>query len=135
MLDRGVIYQAAAIFAHSGHDRSTVDNDIALIKLAQPIEQNGTAATIPLITANSAAPAGPAVIAGRGMMENEPFPVALMETDIRVVSNAVCDQGMAEQTKRELVSRWGRTGVAVMRISMRSTPGSRAIGIGSRTLF
>lgn len=102
ILDSGVLYEAEGIYAHAGYDRRTVDNDIALIKLSQPVQADGRIDTIPLITANSATPEGPAVVAGWGMMENERFPSALMETDIRVVTNSTCNRGMAEQTKREI---------------------------------
>lgn len=101
-LDRGYVYKVAGIYAHAKYDRRTVDNDIALIKLARPVEKDGNITTIPLIDASSPVPQGPAVVAGWGMLETGKFPPQLMETDIRVVPNATCNQGMAEQTKREL---------------------------------
>ena len=47
-------------------------------------------------------PDGPAVVIGWGMMEENKFPVDLMETDIDIVSNATCNKGMAEVSQRDL---------------------------------
>lgn len=100
-LDRGVVYSLEKVISHPGYDPVVIDNDIALLKLSQPVRNDGTIGTIPLITANSALPEGPAMVVGWGMMEDGKFPANLMETDIRVVSNATCNAGMAEQTRRD----------------------------------
>jgi len=102
VLDQGDLHNVARVIAHDGYDDQTIDNDIALLQLANPIQDaSGPIGAIPLIGQGQQVPQGPAVVVGWGMMEEQVFPVNLMETDIDIVSNATCNTGMAEQTKRD----------------------------------
>jgi secreted trypsin-like serine protease len=101
-LTRGDLRAVARVIAHEAYDPILIDNDIALLQLAQPVQQSsGPVGAIP-VQRGSELPEGPAVVIGWGMMEEEKFPVTLMETDIDIVPNATCIRGMAEQTKRDL---------------------------------
>lgn len=101
-LARGELRAVARVIAHENYDPILIDNDIALLQLAQPVERSsGLVGAIP-VHRGSDLPPGPAVVIGWGMMEEEKFPATLLETDIDVVPNATCVRGMAEQTKREL---------------------------------
>ena len=104
-LNRGDVRAVARVIAHEAYDPVVIDNDIALLQLAQPITQSsGPVGAITVATDPGALPNGPAVVVGWGMMEEEKFPINLMETDIDIVANDTCNQGMAEQTKRDMGS-------------------------------
>ncbi|MHA6324387.1 serine protease [Roseivivax sp. CAU 1753] len=104
-LAKGDIRAVARVIVHENYDPVLIDNDIALLQLAEPITQaSGPVNAIPVPPQGAQLPQGPAVVVGWGMMEEEKFPRNLMETDIDIVSNDTCNRGMAEQTKREFGS-------------------------------
>ncbi len=104
-LDRGDLRAVARVIPHERYDPVVIENDIALLQLAQPIsESSGPVGAISVATSGAALPTGPAVVVGWGMMEEGKFPASLMETDIDIVSNDTCNRGMAEQTKRDMGS-------------------------------
>ncbi|MEE9427235.1 MAG: serine protease [Paracoccaceae bacterium] len=104
-LSKGDLRAVSRVIAHEAYDPVIIDNDIALIQLAQPVQQStGPIGAIPVLQQGANLPDGPAVVVGWGMMEEEKFPASLMETDIDIVSNATCNAGMAEVTKREFGS-------------------------------
>ncbi len=99
----GDFRQVSAIFPHPNYDPVRTENDIALIKLAQPIgNSSGPVGAIPVLQDGSQLRTGPAVSIGWGLMEGGEIPGTLMETDIDIVSNETCNAGFAEQTKRDL---------------------------------
>lgn len=99
----GDLREVARIVVHEDYNPALIDSDIALLQLAEPVrESSGPVAAIRIQGQNAAPPAGPAKVIGWGMLENGKFPIRLMETDIDIVSNATCNKGMAEQTKREM---------------------------------
>lgn len=102
-LDEGGELRAVAkIIPHEGYDPVVVENDVAVIKLAEPVQgSNGPVGAIPVMTPGQPLPEGPAVVVGWGLMEGRVSPNELMETDIDIVPNATCNRGMAEQTKRD----------------------------------
>ncbi len=102
-LDEGDYRPVARVIAHEKYDPVRIDNDIALIQLAQPIgDASGPVGAIPVLPGGAAVPQGPSVVIGWGMMEENKFPASLMETDIDIVPNATCNAGMREQTKRDV---------------------------------
>jgi secreted trypsin-like serine protease len=102
-LTRGDFRRVSRIVVHEQYDPTRIDNDIALIRLSEPITQSsGPVAAIPVIQQGAALPDGPAVVVGWGMLEEGKRTHTLMETDIDIVPNATCNQGMAEQLKRDL---------------------------------
>lgn len=95
--------EVARVIVHENYEPQRIDNDIALLQLAQPVHQaSGPIGAIPIAPQGAPVPNGPAVVIGWGMMENGKFPFQLMETDIDIVSNDTCNAGMAEQTKRDM---------------------------------
>ena len=95
-LGEGVRYAVAEVFVHEGYDTSTLDNDIGLLKLAEPAK----AKTIATVDADLET--GAATVIGWGMMEDGYFPNALMEADIELVPNASCNAGIKDIYARDL---------------------------------
>lgn len=101
-LGEGDLRAVALIIAHEAYDPVVLDNDIALLKLAEPIGQSrGPVSAVPVLRPDEPMPGSSAVVAGWGFMENDKMPVDLMETDIEVLPNETCNRGMAEQTRRD----------------------------------
>ncbi|MGB5066798.1 MAG: serine protease [Albidovulum sp.] len=95
----------AKIVRHEGYNPAIIDNDVALLKLTEPVQQSsGPVGAIKVIGQGQPIPDGPAVVVGWGFMEDDKLPDDLMETDINIVPNATCNAGMAEQTKRDVGS-------------------------------
>jgi secreted trypsin-like serine protease len=102
-LDQGDFRPVARVIAHENYNQFNLDNDIALLQLAQPIGQaTGPVGAIPVLNAGEDVPQGPSVVIGWGMIGPNKFPANLMEVDIDIVPNASCNNGIREQTKREL---------------------------------
>lgn len=97
-LGEGVRHAVAEVFVHEGYDSSTLDNDIGLLRLAEP----ASAKTIALI--DSDMESGAATVIGWGLMEDGYFPTALMEAEIELVPNAACNAGIKEIYARDLDS-------------------------------
>ena len=99
----GDFRDVSRIIVHEGYDPDRIDNDIALIQLAKPIQDStGPVGAIAVQGQGANPPEGPAMVIGWGRLEDGKFPVKLMETDIDIFPNATCNAGMAEQTKRDL---------------------------------
>jgi len=104
-LGKGELRAVVAVFAHEQYDPSVIDNDVALLKLAEPIGQSvGPVGAISVLPAGAPPPQGPGMVIGWGFMEEGKLPTDLMATDIDIVSNATCNKGMAEQSKRDIGS-------------------------------
>lgn len=104
-LGDGDMRSIVTIVRHEGYNAAVVDNDIALLKLSEPVQQSvGPVSAISVIGQGQQIPEGPAVVIGWGFTENDKLPMDLMETDISIVPNATCNNGMAEQTKRDMGS-------------------------------
>jgi len=104
-LGEGDLRPAALIIAHEAYDSFFIDNDIALVKLAEPIGQSGgPVGATPVLRPGEPMPTGDAVVAGWGFTEKNEIPIDLLETDIQVLPNQTCNRGMAEQTKRDFGS-------------------------------
>lgn len=99
----GDFRKVARVIAHEGYNPVTIDNDIGLLQLAEPITQSsGPVGAINVQMQGEQPPVGPATVIGWGRMEDGNFPIQLMETDIDIVPNATCNEGMAEQTRRDM---------------------------------
>ncbi|MEM7074640.1 MAG: serine protease [Pseudomonadota bacterium] len=99
----GDFRQIGGVFPHPNYDPIRTDNDIALLKLSEPIgNSSGPVGAIPVLQDGSQLNSGSAVSIGWGLMEGGEIPGVLMETDIDIVSNETCNQGFAEQTRRDL---------------------------------
>ncbi|MEP1535753.1 MAG: serine protease [Paracoccaceae bacterium] len=99
----GDFRKVSAVFPHPNYDPERTDNDVALIKLSEPINNSsGPVGAIPVLQNGNEMRQGPAVSIGWGLMEEGRIPGVLMETEIDVVSNDTCNAGFAEQTRRDL---------------------------------
>ena len=102
-LRNGDFRDVSRVIVHEDYDPQRIDADIALLQLAQPIQDSsGPVGAIPVSGQGQPLPNGPAVVIGWGMMQDGNFPISLMETDIDIVENSTCNAGMAEQTKRDM---------------------------------
>lgn len=99
----GDFRKVSRVIPHEDYNPVTIDNDIALVQLAEPITQSsGPVGAINVQNQGEQPPVGPATVIGWGRMEDGKFPIQLMETDIDIVPNGTCNQGMAEQTRRDM---------------------------------
>lgn len=96
-LAEGRRYKVAAIYGHEGYSEATLDNDIALIKLAEP----ATAPTVKLVPA-AVEDAGKVRVTGWGMMDDGSFPMNLMEAELELEPNAACNEGIRNIYARDL---------------------------------
>ena len=96
-LTEGKRYKVAEVVRHDGYDESTLDNDIALIKLAEA----ATAPTVKLV-AVAGEDNGKVRVIGWGRMENGDFPVNLMEAELDLQPNATCNEGIRAIYARDL---------------------------------
>ncbi|MEM8813726.1 MAG: serine protease [Pseudomonadota bacterium] len=100
---RGDLREVSQVIVHEDYDSVRINNDIALVQLSEPITQSsGPVGAIRVLGQGQAVPQGPAVVIGWGLIAANTVPNQLLETDIDIVPNATCNQGMAEQTRRDL---------------------------------
>lgn len=96
-LDEGKRYKVAEIFRHEGYSESTLDNDIALLKLAEP------ASTTTIKLAEEPAPdAGKVRVTGWGMMEDGNFPMNMMQAELDLEPNKACNDGIRDIYAKDL---------------------------------
>ncbi len=96
-LDEGKRYKVVEIFRHEGYSELTLDNDIALIKLADP----AAAPVIKLVDA-PIEDKGTVRVTGWGMMEDGNFPINLMEAELDLEQSAACNEGIRAIYARDL---------------------------------
>jgi secreted trypsin-like serine protease len=95
-LEEGVRHAVEAVFVNEGYDTSTLDNDVGLLKLAEPADGK----TISMTDAN--VESGTATVIGWGMMENGYFPNNLMQADIELFPNSACNSGIKDIYAKDL---------------------------------
>lgn len=101
-LAEGDLRPVAKVVTHPQYDPVLFDNDIALIKLAEPIgESRGPVGAVQVLQQGVPVPTGQGLVMGWGMIDGDRFTEDLMETDIDILPNDTCNRGMAEQTKRD----------------------------------
>ncbi len=96
-LEEGQRYMAAEVIRHDGYSESTLDNDIALIKLAKPAD----AQTVKLID-SPVADSGKVRVTGWGRMQDGNFPMTLMEAELDLEPIAACNDGIRAIYARDL---------------------------------
>ena len=96
-LVEGKRYKVAEVIVHEGFSERTLDNDIGLIKLAEP----ATAPTIKIATGPTE-DKGTTTVTGWGMMEDGTFPSDLMVADLDLEPNAACNAGIKQIYARDL---------------------------------
>lgn len=102
-LARGDVHGVAQVIVHPDYNPAILDHDIALLQLSNPIQDaSGPIGAIRIAAQDQAIPEGPAMVIGWGLTETAKWPETLLETDITIVPNATCNQGMAEQARREI---------------------------------
>lgn len=97
-LNEGSRIAVAEVVVHPEYDILTLDNDIGLIRLAQP------ANAAPIALARGDVSAGRATVIGWGRMENGSFPINLMQTEIDIEPNDSCNAGMKEIYRSDLAN-------------------------------
>ncbi|WP_323038336.1 serine protease [Gemmobacter sp.] len=104
-LAQGDLRAVARIITHPQYDPVLFDNDIALVKLAEPIgNSRGAVGAVQVLPQGAPVPGGQGLVMGWGMIDGDRFTDDLMETDIDLLPNDTCNRGMAEQTKRDMGS-------------------------------
>lgn len=101
-LHEGRRYQAAEVIVNENYSDRTLDNDIGLIRLAEPAD----APTIKL-PGGATPDAGKTTVIGWGMMEDGTFPNALMVADLELQPNSACNTGIKEIYARDLKAALG----------------------------
>ena len=100
---QGDLRKVARVIPHEAYNPTLIDNDIALLQLAEPISSSsGPVSAIHIQRQGEQPPNGPATVIGWGMLEDGKFPISLMETNIDIFPNETCNAGMAEQTRRDM---------------------------------
>lgn len=92
----GTRVEAKAVFVHEGYDDWTMDNDVALVELAAPVD------IAPVALDLEAASFEKAVVIGWGLTEDGEYPRHLLESDIDVVANAECNIGIKDIYSKSL---------------------------------
>lgn len=102
-LAKGDLREVAEVIPHEDYNGLTIDNDVALLRLAEPVtESSGPVGAIAVDRAGGQDQLTNAVVIGWGMLADGTFPKTLMETDIDIVPNATCNLGIGEEAKREI---------------------------------
>ncbi|HZY48557.1 MAG TPA: serine protease [Devosia sp.] len=86
-LESGRRIAPKSIFINQSYDENSMDHDVALVELSEPVD----AAPVALGTPGAATRA---IVVGWGMTEDEKYPRHLLETDLDVVANAECNIGI-----------------------------------------
>lgn len=95
-LTEGNRIAVAEVVVHEGYNRGTLDNDIGLLRLAQP----ATRKAIKLVETD--ADGGKVTVTGWGRMESGYSPIRLMQVEVERFPNAACNSGIKEIYKRDL---------------------------------
>ena len=87
-LEGGTRVPVREIFVHEQYSDVTMDHDVALLHLAEPVR------IAPIALDYEGAASGKAVILGWGRTDTGDYPRHLMTSDIEVVGNDACDKGI-----------------------------------------
>ena len=96
-LAEGKRHKVSQIIANPGYSTTTLDNDIALIRLAD--ESSEPFINLP---AGPTEDAGKVTVTGWGMVEDGTFPNDLMEAELDLVPNQACNDGIRQIYARDL---------------------------------
>jgi secreted trypsin-like serine protease len=89
-LTEGRRVEAAEFHVHEGYSPVTLENDIALVRLAEAVNSP----TVEIATSPQTPEAGEAVVVGWGLTEQGFVPVRLLEGHIGLYPNASCNAGI-----------------------------------------
>jgi secreted trypsin-like serine protease len=95
-LAEGKRYRVAEAIAHEKYGETNLDNDIGLLRLAEPAD-----APVVKLTDRDVEN-GTATVIGWGTMEDGGTPADLMETDIELQPNAACNSGIKHIHARDI---------------------------------
>ncbi|MEM8797124.1 MAG: serine protease [Pseudomonadota bacterium] len=99
----GDLRKVVRVIPHEEYDPLLTNHDIALLQLAEPIRNSsGPVGAIAVAPQGQEPPQGPSVVIGWGKDDNNRIAVDLLETDIDIVSNATCNEGMKNHMMRGL---------------------------------
>lgn len=102
----GDLRKVVRIIPHENYDPILTNNDIALLQLAEPIRNSsGPVGAIPVAPQGQEPPQGPSVVVGWGKDDNNRIAVDLLETDIDIVANATCNEGVKTHMVRGLAGQ------------------------------
>jgi secreted trypsin-like serine protease len=96
-LEEGSRFMVAEVVRHEGYDETTLDNDIALLKLAEPAD----APTVKLVEARGD-DKGKVRVTGWGRMDDGNFPMTLMEAELDLEPISACNEGIRAIYARDL---------------------------------
>ena len=103
-LGEGELARVSSVIVHEDYAPQRYnDNDIAILKLAQPIAA-GTlpVAALPVIGQDAPLPEGSATVTGWGMLEDGNWPIDLREVDVPLVDAETCNAGFAQMIVDEV---------------------------------
>jgi secreted trypsin-like serine protease len=94
------------IVVHESYNSASFVGDIALVRLAAPLDLSGERIkAIGVADAaaerDHAAPGAHAIVSGWGRLEDGNFPLELREADIEIQEQAICERGLIELYKRQ----------------------------------
>lgn len=100
----GELRAVSQIIVHENYRHGQgFNNDIALIRLAEPIREfKGKVGAIRLASGEVELQGASAMVLGWGLLENDGRPINLMETDINVVANRSCNAGLQRTANQRL---------------------------------
>lgn len=96
LLTEGTRHRVAEVIPHPGYDRMLLDNDIALLRLADPTDAP------PIALAVATPDSGTVWVTGWGMTEAFEFPNWLMEAEVALQANDACNGGIKEIYRHDL---------------------------------
>jgi secreted trypsin-like serine protease len=96
-LFEGTRYDIAEVIVHEGWNPSAIDYDVALLKLKTPVN----APVVKLDDGTAPTDSGAATVVGWGLMMNGSTPVDLLEGQIDLVPNSVCNDGIKGYAKAD----------------------------------
>ena len=89
-LAEGKRHAVTDIIVHEGYNQFVLDNDIGLIKLAEPAD------VAPIKIASNFVESGNAIVTGWGKTETGGFPRNLLKAQLKLFPNATCNAGMKQ---------------------------------------
>lgn len=93
------------IVSHPGYDDTTMQNDIALLQLSAP-------ADAPAVRLGTPQVGHDATVIGWGMLEDETYPVDLMEATVQIQEVAACNDGIKGYRRADIRSALDQIGTA-----------------------
>ena len=96
-LAEGTRFKVTEVIVNDGYSEMTLDNDIGLLRLAEP------AAARPIALTSAQTPdSGKTTVIGWGMMDDGTFPNDLMQAELDLEPNAACNEGIKQIYARDL---------------------------------